>query len=244
MNCRTARKQIHAQLDGTLADPAPLQSHLDGCAVCRRMMDELQRLSVAAAGCANPGGEEARLERLTGKVLAAVETPSRCGAPARALWVPVAGLAGMLLAFALGYNLAPRPIATTQTAPPPQVIVRERVVTREVPVYKDRVVTRDRVLTKIVRVPRVRTKVVYRDVPAPAAHAEEPDRSAEETPVAHGGEEGGMGVAAEAPPGPASVVEEQIGVIVQTLPAPEAMPPASYSQSTRLARIITDATGE
>jgi hypothetical protein len=241
MNCRTARKQIHAQLDGTLADRAPLQAHLDGCAACRRMMDELQRISVAAAGCANPGGEEARLERLTGDVLCAIETRSRCGVPARALWAPVAGLAGLLLAFALGYNLAPRPIATTQKAAAPQVIVRERVVTREVPVYKDRVVYRDRVVTKVVHVPRVRTRVVTRAVPAPVAYAQVPDRGAEETPATTGV---GAEARAEAPPTPASVAEEQTELIVQTLPAPEPLPAASYSRSTRLARLITDATGE
>lgn len=251
MNCRTARAQIHAQLDGTLADREPLQEHLDGCPACRQAMEEMARLCGAAANCAPPPEEEARLQRLTQRVLEAVHAPPRGARPAQRLWVPVASLAGMLLAFCLGYNLAPRSGPTASIAPAmqqvqapaePRVIVRERVVTHDVPVYRERVVYRDRVVIKIVHAPAAPTAAEWSEADEAAADTGQ-IADAPQTPDVAQATEAEVNLAAGTPPTPA-VEKDDTQAIVVTLPASEGLPMATYSQSTRLARLTTDVAEE
>jgi len=251
MNCRTARTQIHAQLDGTLADREPLQEHLDGCPACRQTMEEMARLCGAAANCAPPPDEEVRLQRLTAGVLRAIEAPREARA-ARGLWMPVVALAGMLLAFCLGYNLAPRSGPSASAAPAmqqvqapaePRVIVRERVVTREVPVYRERVVYRDRVVRRVLRAPAVPTSVEWSEAEEPVAEDTEQIADAPQTADVALAAEAELSTAAGTPPTP-GVEKDDTPAIVVSLPASEGLPMATYSQSRRLARLTTDVAGE
>jgi len=163
MPCHKARELIHQLLDGTLADHSGLDTHLAECETCREELARLERLACVLRAFVNPPADEAPLERVTSRILSAVEVdPTRRVAPPVA-WLQPAAAALLLVGFALGLAAGrtawARERVVTRVVAQPKVIretVRKEV---PVPVAKERVVIR--------RVPVTRTKVVYVNRPAP-----------------------------------------------------------------------------
>ena len=231
MNCRHARKLMDEALDRKGAPREPLAAHLAGCEGCQALWHRLAHLPQVVGGL-TPCPQDAR-ERVA-RVVAAASAPAGVAAPrgalapangTRALRPHLAWACVALVAFALGHMFrTPEVVQRTVQVP----VVREKLVRTEVPVYRERVVTRE------VRVPVVRTRVVYRDrvvQVAALAPAEAPAQTTAplRTPVS----------VAEAPP-----VLERADLVVQTYPSPEVMAAPSYRESLRLARLTTGETGE
>jgi hypothetical protein len=131
----------------------------------------------------------------------------------------------MLLAFLLGRGLGLREASRAEPAAQlalaqkavatPAGTAPERVITREVPVYRTHVVYRDRVVRKVVRVPVVRTRTVIRYVSQPP-----------------------KGVARQGPRAGAPPPR----LTVERLPSPQARPDVGYSESVLLASVATKHT--
>jgi anti-sigma factor RsiW len=152
---------MHSLLDGTLTDRSALDAHVQGCPACRSRLALLERVHEAVVAEAASNVPDARVEGITKGVLRKVRAgilpgplPSRLPA-----WAPLAAAAALLAAFCLG-GLAGGAIVERRGPAPavtaaPRVV--ERVVERKVPVMRERVVER------ILRVPVVQRRVIYRD---------------------------------------------------------------------------------
>jgi hypothetical protein len=173
---------MHDVLDGDFGQEAALRSHLAECEVCRAQWAVLHRTQHALSRCVGRPVEPAVLERLTDDVLAEVNAPPSTpqSRPALWRWVPVGLAAGLLLAFAAGLGagraLWPREVAVTKVVTRREVV--ERPVKVEVPVPAEHSVVK--------HVPVVKRRIVYRDRPAAAQPAAEPETRGGRTPRVDG----------------------------------------------------------
>lgn len=78
MDCQMARKWISRELDRELtrAEAEALDAHLDGCALCRREHDELQRLQAALTAMAEPKEPPGTAKRLAAALRGAQARPA------------------------------------------------------------------------------------------------------------------------------------------------------------------------
>ena len=157
-----ARELMHEALDGSADAREALAAHLAECDDCAAEFAAMERLQAAVGETVACEPPEDRLERATVAALALAD-----GRPARSRWVTVAMAAAVLLAFGIGLLTGreawPREVVRIERVP--QVVeriverevevpvVEERVVVREVPVYRERVVYRDRPVEAVEEAP-------------------------------------------------------------------------------------------
>lgn len=120
MNCREAEKHLFAADDGALADGqrAALASHLDGCAACRHIRNELSgfvatwRTETEQTRVPDAGIEWRKLQRQ----LSASSDQRRT----RVSWfaLPSAALAAAAVAIGVYFGVNHAPVATNQPAAP------------------------------------------------------------------------------------------------------------------------------
>jgi len=162
VNCGRARYLIHETIDSGATAPGELAAHLAACPACRAANARLRFAQDAFDEFARRPVEEDALTTITGLV----PRPPRIGRDARAPWGPawarpVATACAVAAVFALGAAsgrwLWPAEVVRTELNADPQVrivekpvpvevlvpveVVRERIVTRRVPVYISRPAT-------------------------------------------------------------------------------------------------------
>jgi anti-sigma factor RsiW len=131
MACPQYLNSIHDQVDGTIGSirRAELAMHLDVCAECRALLDDLQRIHDAAADLpARPAPERAWLQiagRLRQEGRIREDAPSARPAGRRhAAWLAIAAAlvvaagSGVLLLVPRGTPAPPAQTASTSAAPP------------------------------------------------------------------------------------------------------------------------------
>ncbi len=176
MRCRQARREMYELLYGVTRDRAVLEEHLGRCEACRVEFARLEQLDTAFREELRWEPEHADLERVTRAVLDTVVRAPTASRHRLVAWPRLAAaLAALVAVFACGAmagrTLLPREVVITRIVEKPKIV--ERTVEVPFEIIKERVVTRE--------VPVVRTRVVYRDrlvpwyaigPPAPAPEAE------------------------------------------------------------------------
>ncbi|MFQ6130449.1 MAG: anti-sigma factor family protein [Armatimonadota bacterium] len=150
MRCRQARRLIHELIDGDVCGDADLDQHLAECAACRQELWALERAQDAVGAVVQRDVPDQALERIAAGVTSSVQAPGR--QPIRPVWrklVPAFAAASLVMFLAgvgVGRWAWPRELTVTEVVTVPKVIERtvevpvERVVEKEVPVFKTRYV--------------------------------------------------------------------------------------------------------